>query len=175
MRIKTLSAGLAFLLMGAAAGAQDKPRKPPTPLKVQVVLSRFHGDKKIASLPYALSVAADDRPSKLRIGAQVPMPVSPGTPSSVYKSVGSSLDCWAEALEEGRYKVNLTLEQSSVHPEDAQRMAATGSASPPPTMRSFTSESTLLLRDGQTSEFTAATDPVSGEMLKVGVTLNVLK
>jgi hypothetical protein len=32
-----------------------------------------------------------------------------------------------------------------------------------------------MLRDGQSTQYTAATDPVSGEVLKIDVTLTVVK
>ena len=40
-----------------------------------------------------------------------------------------------------------------------------------PAFRSFTSTFNVLLKDGQTAQHTAATDPVSGEVLRVDVTL----
>jgi hypothetical protein len=33
----------------------------------------------------------------------------------------------------------------------------------------------MVLRDGQTAQSTSATDPISGEVLKIDVTLNVVK
>lgn len=44
-----------------------------------------------------------------------------------------------------------------------------------PTFRTFTSSQTLILKDGQTTQFTTATDRVSGEVTKVDVTLTVVK
>jgi len=42
-------------------------------------------------------------------------------------------------------------------------------------LRSFNSSFQVLLRDGQTNQYTSATDPVTGEVTKIDVTLNVLK
>ena len=44
-----------------------------------------------------------------------------------------------------------------------------------PAFRNFTSNFNILLKDGQTAQYASATDPVSGETLKVDVTINVLK
>ena len=46
-----------------------------TPIDIEVVVSRYQGDKKISSLPYLLSVNASDRQEKtsLRMGASVPV------------------------------------------------------------------------------------------------------
>ena len=42
-------------------------------------------------------------------------------------------------------------------------------------IRNFEAENTLVLRDGQTRQFTAAADRVTGEVVKVDVTLKVAK
>jgi hypothetical protein len=44
-----------------------------------------------------------------------------------------------------------------------------------PVTRTFQSANTLVLRDGQTRQFTTATDRVSGEMARVDVTVRVVK
>ena len=43
-----------------------------TPLKVQVVVSRYDGEKKLASMPYTLLVNAGDRDNRvtLRMGCR---------------------------------------------------------------------------------------------------------
>jgi len=46
---------------------------------------------------------------------------------------------------------------------------------PEPVIRQFRSDLSLILRDGQTVESTFATDPLSGKVFKVEVTLSVLK
>ncbi len=71
---------VAFVIVGIAFGtvlsAQVAPTPPPgsdTPLQVQVVVSRYQGEKKISSLPYSLSVNPDGRKTSLRMGAEVPI------------------------------------------------------------------------------------------------------
>jgi hypothetical protein len=44
-----------------------------------------------------------------------------------------------------------------------------------PTFRSFRSSNVVVLKDGQSTEFAAATDKISGEVVKVDVTLTVVK
>ena len=39
-------------------------------------------------------------------------------------------------------------------------------------LRNFRSQTNVILRDGQSVQYVAATDPVSGELLKIDVTLN---
>jgi len=157
---------------------------PPVSIKVQVVLSRYQGDKKISSLPYTLTVNMDDRnrnngQANLRLGTQVPITTmsrqsgdanSPMVPSVQYRDVGTSIDCVATALDDGRFKLNLTVEDSSV-----ETGAGSGSNSTHPAFRSFRTSDTVLLRDGQSAQYSTATDRVSGDVLKVDVTVNVVK
>ncbi len=44
-----------------------------------------------------------------------------------------------------------------------------------PVIRTFRTSLKLLMRDGQTVQSTMATDPVSGRVLKVDITLSVVK
>ena len=44
-----------------------------------------------------------------------------------------------------------------------------------PVIRQFRSMNTMVLRDGQTRQFTVATDRVNGEVVRIEVTLRVVK
>jgi hypothetical protein len=44
-----------------------------------------------------------------------------------------------------------------------------------PWLQSFRSSQTLILKDCQTTQYTTATDKVSGEVVKIDVTLTVVK
>lgn len=149
-----------------------------TPLTVQVVISRFQGEKKISSMPYALAVNANGKRALLRMTVQVPMQTiatsaegRPAVTSVNYRDVGTSIDCVASSLAGGRYSVELTVEDSSVYGDQA---AATKSADFP-TFRSFRSTNDLVLRDGQSAQLTMATDKVTGEVTKLDVSLTVGK
>jgi hypothetical protein len=198
-------AGLALLLLVPAAGAQEKtepsppaePRARFTPLRVQIVFSKYQGEKKVASLPYTLTCNAGERgPAVLRMGIEVPVPVSgakEGMPAAFqyqYKNVGTNIDCRAGASEEGRYRLELNVEQSSIYSPAEEKVTAVrkdkdeGKASwgvtdtplgSAPLFRSFRATFVPILRDGQTVQYTAATDPVSGEVVKIDVTMTVLR
>ena len=56
--IKLASIIAAASVLGATVRAQDAP-KGPVPLRLQVVISKYQGDKKISSLPYTLSLNSD--------------------------------------------------------------------------------------------------------------------
>lgn len=177
------------------ARAQEVPSPRPhqpaagrqVPLKVQLVVSRTQGNKQVSSLPYSLSVIANDNDkTSLRMGVDVPIPQTvfgAGAGSAIpqtsysYRSIGTNIDCSARTLEDGVFKLDLAVEDSSVFVTDKESAATTNRTPglPLPSVRKFTSSFNLLLKDGQTAQHTAATDPVSGEVLRIEVTLTVLK
>lgn len=186
MNVRLLSPVLALVLSaGAAARADQDTPKPPqklgVPVKLQVVFNRFQGEKKVASVPYTLSATADGEPTRLHMGIQVPLKFEgkdvPG--NVVYKNAGNDLDCRVVALDDGRFKVSCNLRQSSVYTGNSESRAAgsAGGETPllPPILKNFETDALLILRDGQTAQHTAAADPVTGELLKVDVTLTVVK
>jgi hypothetical protein len=52
---------------------------------------------------------------------------------------------------------------------------AGGAAEGAPLFRRFETAIEVILRDGQTVQTIASTDPVTGEVVKIDVTLNVVK
>jgi hypothetical protein len=150
------------------------PVKQMVPLKLQVVVTRTQGQKQVSREPFTLAVNAnDEKVSEVQSGTQVFIPmvtVDGKTVGPVFKDVGTHITCTA-TLVDGRYRLNLSVE-SALLPEDEKGNAA---AIPPYRIRSFRSSQPLLLRDGQTMEYTTATDPVNGEEVKVAVTLTVVK
>ena len=192
--VKVILFGLALsMTAGSITRAQEK--LDFVPLRVQLVISRMQGEKKLSSMPYTLSVNASpdaNRPgvANLRMGAKIPIVVttfSPmkvegrdvkdlptgGTPVSYnYQDVGTSIDCYATAIDGGRYRLQLTIDDTSVYGDEPGKRTSEPQT---PSFRSFKASDSMILKDGQTSQFTAAVDKVSGEMTRVEVTLTVLK
>jgi hypothetical protein len=183
---------LAVFAMAIPLAAQDKARTEDssaeprtietTPLKVSVTFAEFEGDKKVKSLPYTMVVVADGRPPKsvLKMGSRVP--VYTGKENGMqYLDVGSSIACQANRTKDNKFDVRLDLDRSWVEGDVAvpvDRGTSSGSSSgqfPEPIVRQFRSELSLTLRDGQTVESTFATDPLSGNVLKVEVSLSIVK
>ena len=139
---------------------------PLVPLDVQVVVSRYQGDKRISSLPFSLAVNANDRcASSIRMGARVPVGrdapgAAPNTAVQVtYENVGTNIDCFARTTDDGRFQINLMIEDSSVYQNVEGAIAPTVAGRP--VIRQFRSQNTMVLRDGQTRQFTTATDRVN--------------
>jgi hypothetical protein len=163
-----------------AAPAEARPTEV-TPLKVGVTIVEFQGDKKVASLPYTLVVLADAKIPKsvIKVGSRVP--VYTGHAGSVqYLDVGNTIDCMAFHAQGGEFDVKLTLDQSWIEdhvqvPVDKDSSQSSSGQFPEPIVRQFRSDLSLMLRDGQSMESTFATDPLSGKVFKVEVSLTVLK
>jgi hypothetical protein len=88
--------------------------------------------------------------------------------------VGTNIDGAATALDDGRYEVTITINESSVV-TDQQDLKGTPGSDAYPVFRSYQSTNTLFVKDGQTVQFTAASDRVSGEVVRVEVKLTVVK
>lgn len=192
MRTAIAASLCAALAMGTLLAAQDKPRSDDssaeartietTPLKVSVTFAEFEGDKKVKSLPYTMVVIADGKPPKsvLKMGSRVP--VYTGKENGMqYLDVGSNLECQAFRTKDNRFDVKLDLDRSWVEGDVAvpiDRGTSSQSSSgqfPEPIVRQFRTALSLTLRDGQTIESTFATDPLSGKVFKVEVSLSVVK
>jgi hypothetical protein len=160
----------------------------PIPLKVTVVLSRYQGEKRMSSMPYSMGVTASGwgpaPKSTLRMGVDVPVQVtvigqtdgkSTAGTSYNYRNVGTNIDCQAsfESTAAGVFQLALTVSDSSIGLDTSKKAA--GAMPDIPSFRNFNSSFTALLRDGQTTQYTSATDPVTGELMKIDVTLNVMK
>jgi hypothetical protein len=150
-----------------------------TQLKVTVTFAEFEGEKKMKSLPYTLTVAADTK-AVLKMGNRVP--VYAGKDYGMqYIDLGTNIDCTASSAKDDRFDLKLALDRSWVEGDVSvpmERGVSSPSSSgqfPEPIVRQFKSELSLTLRDGQTIESTFATDPMSGKVFKVEVTLSVLK
>jgi hypothetical protein len=64
----------------------------------------------------------------------------------------------------------VSIDDSSVYPDDTA-----GSAKGNPSFRSFRASNSMVLKNGETGQFTSATDKVTGETVRVDVTLTVVK
>jgi hypothetical protein len=183
-------------LGGFVMPAIAQTKKPPiVALKVDIVVSRYQGDKKVSSLPYTLAVNANDgsldplgnyqpmNPAQLRTGASVPVPSLAAPKDSpvpgpmgpvVYKTIGINIDCWAISMDDGRFKVDIRIDDTSVYAE-GQTAPGVAKITEIPSFRTFQSHNAVMLRDGQSSQFTAAADRITGEVTKVDVTISVVK
>jgi len=188
---KALTCGVLLLVLGTLAPAQDQPKSAPAekkpeliPLSLGVVFSEYEDSKKISSLPYNIAVNANEpRETHLRMGLRVPIATAMsfggnGNAQNTqyqYEDVGTDIDCSAAAVGDGRFSVAVSVNRSSLYKPGAKEMAGDVTLSREPIFSRFSSNLRLLMHDGETIQSTMATDPVSGRVLKVDVTLHIVK
>jgi hypothetical protein len=194
-----VSLGMAALVVPGPSLAQEKPKAdagkesasersavPGVALRVQIVISRYQGDKKLASFPYAVVATTGGGPTRMRLGVDTPVATTSAsegkqTTSIQYRTVGTNIDCQARDWGEGRYLLNIGVENSSALPFEK---GPSSGGNPPsvdanptgsPLFRRFDTNVGVLLRDGQSVQTVASTDPVTGEVVKIDVTMNVVR
>lgn len=159
------------------ADATVTPGPPPIPLKVTVTISRFAGEKKTASLPFTLWVNTGGQGGSIRLSSDVPIPVNSvkdgvTTRQYTYRSLGTNIDCSALALGDGLFRVSLTVDDSQVF----QIGSASSTFDPANSaFQNFRAQLQPILRDSQSVQFAVATDKTSGEVIKLDVTMNLVK
>ena len=211
-RMLSTAVAAALLALPGSGRAQETPKpdaaKPEAPkgeatregaaehrgphgvnLRVLLVISRFQGEKKLASLPYTLVVTTGGGRARMRMGVETPVPLTSTsdsgkpTTSFQYRNVGTNIDCTALDKGDGRYQLTIGVESSSVL---ALEKGPSGGVNPGgplvdanptgiPLFRTFAANLDPRLRDGQSLQTIASTDPVTGEVVKIDVTLNVVR
>ncbi len=196
--LKHFMVATALAFLATQANAQDSKSAEPSrasrssdakladtsknivPVKVTVIFYEYDGEKKLSTLPYVLLLKADESSryvGKVRIGVKVPIWTGGKESAIQYQDIGTNLDCSAQIAEDGKYMLDMSLERASMYPNSGEYPAAAKPDEPPhqPLFRQFRANLALLLRDGQTTQNTIATDPLNGHIVKVEVTLNVVK
>jgi hypothetical protein len=183
-----LAGVVAGIMMAGGTLLAQAPQHPPMiPVRVDVTLSRYQGEKKISSMPFVLAVAANGQRMQVRdginlyLGATTETKTGPNggpttsTTSGNYTPIGTQIDCGVGSVDDGRFLVTVSVNDSEIY-EDAQHPAASASVGPANlAVRSFFLSNALPMRDGQTIDFSSAVDKITGEVYKVSVTLTVVK
>jgi hypothetical protein len=166
----------------SAAQSTQQPPAPEIEYRVQFVVSEFDGARKISSLPYMLSTTSVNSRPKLRIGGRVPVVTGTkaGDSSLQYIDIGTNIDCTVKPSDGGKYSLDFIVDRSSVYVPGADKTKREWSPGDPvpnedPLLLSFRGDLRILLRDGENREATEMTDPLTGHVIKVDVTLNIVK
>jgi hypothetical protein len=167
-------------VVAGTASAQEKAEpRTVTPLKVQMVIGRQLGEKKVSSLSYGFPCNANDRKVQMKLGVEVPVPVRKGEGMEFqYRNVGANIECDATTLADGRFNLRLAVEQSSLYTAGTAAVPLPGGRTleeAPPVFRTSMSVFTVVLRDGQTAQSVSGTEPMTGEVVTFEVTLAVGK
>lgn len=200
-------AGLLVVLTVAAAPSIAAAQAAPTPaaaakppldvvaVQVDVVLTRWQGEKKISSLPFVLIASASSRggnSTSIRMGVDVPIGTSTSNATqttgaqtnntravattkseTVFRNVGTDIDTQLTRTDETTYSVYLNIRDSSIFSSDSSKPLS--AVADPTAFRTFNASNTLPMKDGQTRLFGMGTDKITGETMRVEVKLTVLK
>jgi hypothetical protein len=166
------------------------------PVQVDVLMTRWQGEKRISSMPFVLMANASPRqgvsPTSIRMGVDVPVGTSTSnvtqtqgaqgnSPREVttakvateFRNVGPDIDATVTRTDATNFSVYLSIRDSSIFTSDQTKMPNT--MVDPTAFRTFSASNTLNIMDGQTRLFGVATDKITGETLRIEVKLTVLK
>jgi hypothetical protein len=202
MCVRTVMVGVAVAALSGgtlvkASEPQGRENYATIPVRLDVTLTRYQGEKKISSLPFSLLASAVDfqrssQPVSIRMGIDVPIGSATTTDSRTvpaggtgtsttttgsttrieYRSVGTNIDCLVSRLDETHFSVRVSINDSSIYTPDGDKALKNPDAA---AFRTFNASNTVVMLDGQTVQFGTGTDKISGETLKIDVTLKVVK
>jgi hypothetical protein len=193
--VMRLSAVATIVLFACGSSrAQDQKKEQPSAIQSAgpetqfrigvVVVTEFNGVKEISSLPYTLDATSSDPQAKIRTGMRIPVISGEkgGEESSFqYVDVGTRIDCTVGGpTADGKYRLHFIVGLSSVYVPgsgNAKKGWSLGDAPPSgdPMVQDFSGDFEVVLRDGQSEQGTSVTDPLTGHVIKVQVTLHVVK
>jgi hypothetical protein len=161
------------LSFASAAQAQPQAQSDKIPVKLLVVISSFEGDKKVSSMPYTLLATANGSEVTFQSGSNVPIPSSNGGGVS-YTNIGTTLRCTV-TTEAGSFKVSINFSDKTVVSNKTPPTSANGPVRNPdyPTLHDVNYISAVSIKDGETKQLISAPDKVTGEILKIDVTLTL--
>jgi len=165
------------MVFAADPPEMEEGQDPGTQLRLEVVMTRSKGDTVVARLPYSLLLSAGGSGARVYGGIQLPIVVRhEGSNTMMFKNAGGNVSARAWALEDGRFKVDLSTEYGGVYPTNGESAGEEPDVAPAaPVLRSFSTEATLTFRDGQSMLFSDSADPITGETVKTEVTLHVVE
>lgn len=177
-----------------AQGGQPPQTLPAVAVQVDVVLTRWQGEKRTSSMPFVLMANSSSRGgnTSIRMGVDVPVgtsisnvtqtsnaqgssPRSTATEKHVteFRNVGTDIDASVTRVDAATFGVYVNIRDSSIFTSDQTKMPNT--LVDPTAFRTFSTQNTMNMTDGQTRLFGVATDKITGETLRVEVKLTVLK
>ena len=177
---KTIGIGLWAVLLAAGPGAAAQEAAPKAPeaekapgrrLRVQFQETRQQGEATTASRPWSLLLHADAGRTHLFIGTQAAITWNDkdGT-TTIFKNVGVTAEVTVTTLPDGRYAVDGWFETSQ-----RRRMPTSPGEAPVtagnPILQAVEAQARLTLREGETVPVASAVDPVTGEVVRIDLTL----
>jgi hypothetical protein len=175
---KTIAIGAWMLLTPfSAAWAQEAPAEAPEAAKppgkrlcVQFQEARVRDESITATRATTLTLHADAEGASVSVGSQIPISVAgKEATTTLFKSVGADARAKVETLPDGRYRLEAHFEESSLLETGGGATAPTSGNNP--VLLIVRGDSTLVLREGEVVPFASAVDPVTGEVVRVDLSV----
>ena len=191
LSMKVAAISLCLLMAAAFARAQDQPKlsddhstdqakasdqQNKSHVRLDFLFTEYNGDKKISSLPYTIYAEAvsrgGPRPGRVRMTDNVPVPQGGDV------TLETDIDSQTSVNDDGSYDLEAVTSQHTVDSAtdgQVEPNALPGAGGARPVNRNLWAQFNLKLHDGQAAEGLSATNPLNGHVLKITVTLHVLK
>ena len=178
--VRTLAWCAAIVALAPALAADDAAappaEEPATLIELEVVMTRSKGDEVVARLPYTLLLNTGGVSASVYGGIQLPIVVRhEGSNTVMFKNAGGNVFARTWAVGDDRFKVELSTELGGVYPTNGDTATAESEGASAPVLRSFSTNATITLRDGQSTTLSDMADPITGETVKTEVTLRVVE
>jgi hypothetical protein len=110
------------------------------------------------------------------MGSETPVPTTETkdgklTTSVSYRTLGTNINVGARPVNEGMFNLFIMVQDSQLSPAPA----ATAAQGATPKYQTFRFSNRLTMRDRQTTQFAVASDTTTGQVIKLDVTMNVVK
>ncbi|MGD8897219.1 MAG: hypothetical protein PVJ73_14390 [Acidobacteriota bacterium] len=155
---------------GAERNPQEEEKAPGPRLSVRFEETRLRGDSTTSSRTCTLILHADAGGARFFEGTQEVVTVQEREASTnLFKNAGIVAEVKAATLPDGRYRLDALFEDGSALREGT----SAGVPGENPVLKVVNGTSEVTLREGETVPFVTAVDPVTGEVVRVDLTLNV--
>ena len=163
----------AALLAAAGAQTQESPKAPGKRLRLQVQEIRERGNVPTTSRTSTLLLHADAGSAFLFVGTQLAITQSEReTSTTTFKNAGVAVRVWVTALPDGRYQLKTEYEDSQKRGLAVERAPGPVTGGNPVLQVVKARSGGVTLADGETLPFASAVDPVTGEVVRVVLTLS---
>jgi len=161
---------LAVFANVAAAQTQAPPDK--IPVKLQFVVAAYEGERKVSSVPYSLLATANGGQVTFLNGINVPILTSEG--KITYTNIGTTITCTV-TTETGNFRLAINFDEKSVITAKSPVAPAAATTRPldSPSFHDVNYTGTITIKDGESRQLISAPDKVTGEILKIDVTLTL--
>ena len=172
VKVSTFAAIGLLTLISAATLISQTPQPEPATAKLQVVVSRFEGDKEVSTQPFQLQFAMGQT-GNLKMETDLKkLPASEIPPcvtqaALVNQKVGTQVDSIVTAMPDGKFTVSLTITERNL-----AGCRTAGNVEVPVFSNRITAH-TSRLQSGETAEFVFASNAANKTSAKAAVTLLV--